>query len=155
MKGDAVVRQITVVKSEGNLSKPLPRRPRRFRAFRVGNNGVDWLGVVSGSPCGADAEDAEIRFAGRGKGWERETFGQFNRTRPHFHHRFLALVVTAFTGDFRPVFWYNVIMSLRATMSAKQQERNRSERSARATATKPSCGVLRYAEICAWAQGAR
>ena len=40
MKGDTVVWQIAVVRPEGNLSKPLPRRRRRFRAFRVSTAGV-------------------------------------------------------------------------------------------------------------------
>ena len=40
MKGDTVVRQIAVVESEGEFSQPLPRRCRRFRAFRVSTAGV-------------------------------------------------------------------------------------------------------------------
>ena len=36
-----VVRQIAVVESEGEFSQPLPRRRRRFRAFRVEKKGTD------------------------------------------------------------------------------------------------------------------
>ena len=63
MKGDAAVRQIAVVRPEGNLSQPLSRRRRRFRAFRVGKKERTGLVPVSGSPCGADAEGEEARFA--------------------------------------------------------------------------------------------
>ena len=78
------MRQIAVVKPEGEFSQPLPRRRRRFRVFRVGEEGSDGGetacgAAVSGLPCGVDAEGAEARFSGRGKGWERETFGLFNR----------------------------------------------------------------------------
>ena len=90
MKGDAAVRPMAVVKPEGKFSQPLPRRRRRFRAFRVEKEGADRLGAVPGFPCGADAEGAEARFAGRGMGWERETFGQSNRTRPHPNRRYEA-----------------------------------------------------------------
>ena len=51
MKGNTMVRQVAVEKSEGEFSQPLPRRRRRFRAFRVEKKSRTGWGMGDAHRC--------------------------------------------------------------------------------------------------------